>query len=141
MPSAIRREHRWYRDNNVPFVLEVENTPIEELKHSIAVYINNTPEWISVERGKNYEVGAQYDGIIENHTGKKIKDWKLAVYLPRKGVLDSYWNGTFQVVNDCIEIMPMDYNREIEDGFVYGIHHYDEDDKEINNLGDVLETM
>ena len=105
-----------YRDNNVPFVLEVENTPIEELNHSIAVYINNTPEWISVERGKNYEVGAQYDGIIENHTGKKIKDWKLAVYLPRKGVLDSYWNGNFQVVNDRIEIMPMDYNREIEDG-------------------------
>ena len=26
----------------------------------------------------------------------------------------------------------------IEDGFVYGIHHYDEEDNEINNLGDAL---
>ena len=29
----------------------------------------------------------------------------------------------------------------IEDGFVYRIHHYDEDDNEINNLGNVLEEV
>lgn len=105
-----------YRDNNRPFVFEVENTPIEELNHSIAVYINNSQQWLSVERGENYEVGVQYDGIIENHTGKKIKEWKVAIYLPRKGIIDSSWNGTFEVVNDRIEIVPMEYNMEIVNG-------------------------
>lgn len=105
-----------YRDNNRPFVFEVENTPIEELNHSIAVYINNSQQWLSVERGENYEVGAQYDGIIENHTGKKIKEWKVAIYLPHKGIIDSSWNGTFEVVNDRIEIVPMEHNMEIVNG-------------------------
>ena len=82
-------------------VFEVENTPIEELNHSIAVYINNSQQWLSVERGENYEVGAQYDGIIENHTGKKIKEWKVAIYLPRKGIIDSSWNGTFAHLVDA----------------------------------------
>ena len=105
-----------YRDNNKPFTLEWENKSVEELEHSIAVYMNTSQDWLSVERGENYEVGAQYDGIIENHTGKDIKEWKLVVYLPRKGVIDSYWNGTFEMVNDRIEIIPMDYNKEIVNG-------------------------
>ena len=29
----------------------------------------------------------------------------------------------------------------IEDGFAYNIHHYDENDREVNNLGSVLEEV
>lgn len=105
-----------YRDNNRPFTVQLKNQKIEELGHSAAVFVNSSKDWLSEEKGEAYRVGAQYDGIIENHTGKDIKNWKLVIYLPRKGQIDSYWNGTFEMISDRIEIEPLEYNKEIING-------------------------
>ena len=60
-----------YLDNNHEFSIQLENASVEELEDSIAVYINASQSWTSVERGENYEKGVQYDGIIENNTKKE----------------------------------------------------------------------
>ncbi len=101
-----------YCDNNRPFRIELRN---DELDRSVAVYMNSSQSWTSVERGKDYEIGAQYDGIIENHMGKDIREWELSIYLPRDGVIDSCWNGEFEIVDDRIVILPVEYNQQIAD--------------------------
>jgi len=105
-----------YLDNNHEFSIQLENASVEELEDSIAVYINASQSWTSVERGENYEKGVQYDGIIENNTKKEIKEWQLTIYLPQKGVIDSAWNGTFEEASDTIIVTPLEYNKKIPVG-------------------------
>lgn len=105
-----------YLDNNSEFSLQLENEAVEALDESVAVYINASQSWLSTERGENYEKGVQYDGIIENNTQKEIKEWKLTIYLPQKGMIDSAWNGTFEEIADTIIVTPLEYNREIPTG-------------------------
>ena len=105
-----------YLDNNHAFSIQLENESVEELEDSVAVYINASQSWTSVERGENYEKGVQYDGIIENNTKKEIKEWQLTICLPQKSVIDSAWNGTFEETADTIIVTPLEYNKEIPVG-------------------------
>lgn len=105
-----------YLDNNRTFSVQIKNDSMEEMEESVAVYMNASQSWRSVERGKDYELGAQYDGIIENNTQKPIKEWKLTIYLPQKGMIDSAWNGTFEENETSIVVSPLEYNKEILPG-------------------------
>lgn len=105
-----------YWDNNKAFSLQLKNKSVEELENSVAVYINASQSWTSVERGKEYDQGVQYDGIIENNTKKDIKEWKLTIYMPQKGEIDSAWNGTYEETEDTIIVTPLEYNEQIPVG-------------------------
>lgn len=103
-------------NNKRPIKIECKGQTLEESEDKVAAYINDSKSWISEERGKDYSVGVQYDGIIENNTGNDIREWEITIFLPQKGKIDSSWNGTFKEENDTIIVAPLEYNRQIIKG-------------------------
>lgn len=123
-------------NNKRPIRIECKGQTLEESEDKVAAYINDSKSRISEERGKDYSVGVQYDGIIENNTGNNIREWEITIFLPQKGKIDSSWNGTFKEENDTITVVPFEYNKQIIKGGeqTFGFVNWKSREKRIDRL-------
>ncbi len=65
------------------------------------------PQYWMDKLAGNDVYGAEYDGRIINQSGKEIRDWNLTVILPdTDGVIDSSWNGTYEIRGNKLNIIP-----------------------------------
>lgn len=94
-------------NNKRPIRIECKGQTLEESEDKVAAYINDSKSRISEERGKDYSVGVQYDGIIENNT-----------------------------VNDTITVVPFEYNKQIIKGGeqTFGFVNWKSREKRIDRL-------
>lgn len=125
---------------NVTAVTESDTEEVSKLQNKEAsgdyvITLQSTNSWES-----DGLKCAQFDGIIKNQTDETGKDWKVTVTVPEGTVLESSWNGNYEVNGTVLTITPVDYNTEVEGkgeisfGFIL-------DTKEEYTLQEVVLTM
>lgn len=125
---------------NVTAVTESDTEEVSKLQNKEAsgdyvITLQSTNSWES-----DGLKCAQFDGIIKNQTDETGKDWKVTVTVPEGIVLESSWNGNYEVNGTVLTITPVDYNTEVEGkgeisfGFIL-------DTKEEYTLQEVVLTM
>lgn len=92
------------KDSSNPFVLQF-NGGRDDSVH-VAVELVAAKSWINDEGAKTQTVGAQYDGKIVNGYSSDIENWQLVITLPQEGVLDSSWNGSYEIEGDRLILTP-----------------------------------
>ena len=114
---------RWKIDNTQEFVTEIT---IEDRAPEGAGQNNeNKPEFITIEKTKSWIsqdenghniVGAEYDGIVFNNSGKDVVDWSMTIYMPDgkngdpvAGTIDSSWNGEYTNNGVSLTFVPEEY--------------------------------
>lgn len=76
---------------------------------NLDVKIDVSKSWVN-DAGADYQtVGAQYDGTIRNDYSTDIENWILVITMPDDGVLDSAWNGSYEIDGGRMVITPDDY--------------------------------
>lgn len=100
-------------ENSSKTVLSIDRNHNDFLKTNYSVDISVSKQWISEGM-----VGAQYDGIIYNHSGHDISDWTIELTTPYGSRLDSDWNGVYDMSGDghTLIIEPLDYNNIVVPG-------------------------
>ncbi|MCH5269903.1 MAG: HD domain-containing protein [Lachnospiraceae bacterium] len=94
---------------------EVQEPDAQRVNNSNFVFdVTLTKMWLEDERNNVY--GTQYDITFTNHSSKNLENWRMSLITPPSCVLDSYWSGTFNFVDDTLTIHPLDYNSTIEAG-------------------------
>lgn len=68
------------------------------------------------EEFHGYEYGMQYDGTITNYMNVDMSDWLVEITLVEGCHVDDYWNGEFTFENNVLTIVPVEYNRVVEEG-------------------------
>ena len=93
-----------------------------EAAADFSIDISISKEWLDEELHPQMPKGAQYDGVITNHTREALRDWRLEIELPQDSALDSFWNGDYKIENNKIIITPLDYNEQIQpnDSITFG---------------------
>lgn len=92
------------KDSSNPFVLQM-NGGRDDSVH-LKIELMPVKSWINNEGADDETVGAQYDGKIMNGYTSDIEDWQLVIKLPAEGILDSSWNGTYEVNGESIILTP-----------------------------------
>lgn len=94
---------------------EVQEPDAQRVNNSNFVFdVTLTKMWLEDERNNVY--GTQYDITFTNHSSNNLENWRMSLITPPSCVLDSYWSGTFNFVDDTLTIHPLDYNSTIEAG-------------------------
>lgn len=131
------------KDSSNPFVLQM-NGGRDDSVH-LKIELMPAKSWVNNEGADDETVGAQYDGKILNGYTSDIEDWKLVIKMPAEGVLDSSWNGTYEVDGESIILTP-DENTNIipageEKTFGFFIYHSGKCSHSLsNNFGIVIAT-
>ncbi len=92
------------KDSSNPFSLQF-NGGRDDSVH-VSVELAAAKSWINDEGAKTQTVGAQYDGKISNGYSSDIENWQLVITLPEEGVLDSSWNGSYEIEGDRMILTP-----------------------------------
>lgn len=100
------------------FIVQIKESKIEE---NPDVWFEVTSDFSWLYDGR---IGAQFDCILHNSSGRKICDWNLTIDVPESATLDSYWNGFFELEDGKLHVEPVLYNEvvakdgEIPFGFI-----------------------
>lgn len=97
-------EDKIEKDSSNPFVLQFDGGG-DDSAH-VKINIDVTKNWINNEGLEDQTIGAQYDGVIENGYTSDIENWQLVITMPKEGVLDSSWNGSYAMEGDRIILTP-----------------------------------
>ncbi|MBQ1488888.1 MAG: HD domain-containing protein [Lachnospiraceae bacterium] len=126
----------WRMDNTQEFVTSItkeDRTKKGENNEDINIFVAMTQKesWPGTDADGKSTIGAEYDGVIFNNSGKNIVDWSMTIYMPKNkngepipGTFDSSWNGEYTNNGDNITFIPADYlnvipkNEEKTYGFV-----------------------
>lgn len=76
--------------------------------------LTSSKQWSEEFHG--YEYGMQYDGTITNYMNVDMSDWVVEITLVEGCHVDDYWNGEITYENNVLTIVPVEYNRVVEDG-------------------------
>lgn len=76
--------------------------------------------YVNVTKGNGWENGnkysCQYDAVIFNKSNKDISDWKVVLTGCEDAVIDSSWNGNFNVSGDELSVTAVEYNETVTAG-------------------------
>lgn len=72
----------------------------------VQVSLKDAKSWVNNQGMTTESVGAQYDGIVENISGRDMVDWQLSINLPQEGIIDSSWNGEYRIEGNKIIVVP-----------------------------------
>ena len=114
--GALILHSKVYIDNNKGFTQKIKSKPAEKVEKTLNVYMNATKSWTNNEGSEEYKKATQYEGVIQNNTGKHIREWKLTVYLPQKGQVESVWNAVYEETEDSLIVIPLEFTKEIPAG-------------------------
>ena len=97
---------------NVTAVTESDTEEVSKLQNKEAsgdyvITLQSTNSWES-----DGLKCAQFDGIIKNQTDETGKDWKVTVTVPEGIVLESSWNGNYEVNGTVLTITPVDFKQK-----------------------------
>ena len=95
--------YRVESDANRPAVEKIEPGKMAE---NIMVEVNDSKFWYNDVGQQTQSVGAQYDGVVTNTGDVDISKWEMIISLPEEGIIDSFWNGEFQLEEGQIRIIP-----------------------------------
>ena len=96
----------------------LNETAGQEEKEAAKTQEEKTADYvITLQSNNSWESGdlkcAQFDGVIKNQTGETGKDWKVVVTIPEGAVMESGWNGNYEINGTTLTITPVDYNTEV----------------------------
>lgn len=94
-------------DSNNTFEIRVGEKQGEPSNISVDIQVSKS--WVNDEGGEHPTVGAQYDGVIRNGYGTDIENWILVITMPSEGVLDSAWNGSYEIEGGRMVLTPDEY--------------------------------
>lgn len=95
-------------------LFEIQNNTMGGVTGPFSVDMEIAKNWTDEELHPKTPVGAQYDGTIVNHTTEPLSQWQLTMSIPEDAVIDSSWNGNYEIKNGQIVVTPLDYNMQIE---------------------------
>lgn len=95
--------YRVESDANRPAVEKIE---LGKMAENIMVEVNDSKFWYNDVGQQTQSVGAQYDGVVTNTGDVDISKWEMIISLPEEGIIDSFWNGEFQLEEGQIRIIP-----------------------------------
>lgn len=134
----------WRRDVTQSLNVHISNDPIEDFEAEFVHESSHDPVDIYIYPSKSWEnpddVGAQYDGYITNQSVATYYNWELKIYLDEPGVIDSSWNGTFDMEDQTITVKPDENTNYINPdntstfGFVMNSRHL-QDIREFDYIG------
>ena len=95
----------WRMDNTQEFAQTVtieDRTKKGENNDSFDAFVAMTQKesWPGTDKEGRSTIGAEYDGVVFNNSGKTIVDWSMTIMMPKNkegkvitGEIDSSWNG------------------------------------------------
>ena len=95
---------------------EIKNNIGYKTFKPVLVDVSISKNWNDVDLHPEVPAGAQYDGTITNNTNEPIYLWELTMEVPKDAVIDSSWNGFYEIKDGKMTIKPVDYNEEIKAG-------------------------
>lgn len=110
----VKLEKEVEKFNNTEVEITVEDGNSDD--DNVTIDMTISKYWNDYDVDGNIVQGAQYDGAIVN-TGKyNFHSWKIVLYMPQEGKIDSLWNGEYVYDNDALTLTltPMDYNGVVE---------------------------
>lgn len=110
----VKLEKEVEKFNNTEVEITVEDGNSDD--DNVTIDMTISKHWNDYDVDGNIVQGAQYDGAIVN-TGKyNFHSWKVVLYMPQEGKIDSLWNGEYVYDNDALTLTltPMDYNGVVE---------------------------
>ena len=111
----------WRMDNTQEFAQTVtieDRTKKGENNDSFDAFVAMTQKesWPGTDKEGRSTIGAEYDGVVFNNSGKTIVDWSMTIMMPKNkegkvitGEIDSSWNGDYTNNGDNITFVPADY--------------------------------
>lgn len=72
----------------------------------ISMSIPKDKEWMDTDLHKETPHGAQYDFILYYNPARKLKNWSVELVFQTEPVIDSSWNGTYEVSGKVIRFSP-----------------------------------
>lgn len=106
----LEKEVDEYNKTEVEITVEDGNSNHENITIDMSV----SKHWNDYDAAGNIVQGAQYDGAIVNSGKYNFHSWKVVLYMPQEGKIDSLWNGEYVYEGDTLTLTPMDYNGVVE---------------------------
>lgn len=84
-----------------------QDMPDEKSKRPcISMSVPKDKEWMDTDLHKDIPYGAQYDFILYYNPTRKLKNWSVELVFQTEPVIDSSWNGNFEVTGKTIRFTP-----------------------------------
>ncbi len=84
-----------------------EDMPDEDsARPCISMSIPEGKEWMDIDLHKDVPYGAQYDFVLYYNPVRKLKNWSVELVFQTEPVIDSSWNGNFEVSGKTIRFTP-----------------------------------
>lgn len=106
----LEKEVDEYNKTEVEITVEDGNSNHENITIDMSV----SKHWNDYDAAGDIVQGAQYDGAIVNSGKYNFHSWKVVLYMPQEGKIDSLWNGEYVYEGDTLTLTPMDYNGVVE---------------------------
>lgn len=72
----------------------------------INMSIPSDKQWTDEDNHALTPAGAQYDFVLYYDPGRKIRDWSVQLTFQEQPVIDSSWNGTYEISGNTITFTP-----------------------------------
>ncbi len=106
----LEKEVEEFNDTEVEITVEEGQSDHDDVTIDMTI----SKHWNDYDSSGNIIQGAQYDGAIVNTGKNNFHSWKVILYMPQEGKIDSLWNGEYVYEGDTLILTPMDYNGVVE---------------------------
>ncbi len=106
----LEKEVKEFNDTEVEITVEEGESDHDDVTIDMTI----SKHWNDYDANGNIVQGAQYDGAIVNDGKFNFHSWKVILYMPQEGKIDSLWNGEYVYEGDMLTLTPMDYNGVVE---------------------------
>ena len=106
----LEKEVEEFNDTEVEITVEEGQSDHDDVTIDMTI----SKHWNDYDPSGNIIQGAQYDGAIVNTGKNNFHSWKVILYMPQEGKIDSLWNGEYVYEGDTLILTPMDYNGVVE---------------------------
>ncbi len=80
---------------------------------SVTIDMSVSQQWEDTEFHPDNPIGAQYNGVISYQMKDSLHNWTIELPVPEDAVIDSAWNGIYEIKDGKIKITAVDYNELI----------------------------
>lgn len=91
-----------YKRSEKPLVLNFTKDTMNIEQEGLTIDMAVAKYWTDNEFHPSSPIGAQYDLVVENHSGCTFNNWSAVMTYSGEVTIDSSWNGEFVAEGDCV---------------------------------------